>query len=132
MEEEEEEVTTTSAGRVYKHVLPRIDPDSYQCSVPDGLLVQSAAEAAGTRSKIKLCSVCDGWHCLISCSSRGHDLWSDNHGPIFNFAFHYTHPLIASPLPLHFVCRCRKERLHQLVQGHAGSLFRLKEQREKY
>jgi hypothetical protein len=33
MEEEEEEVTTTSAGRVYKHVLPRIDPDSYQCSV---------------------------------------------------------------------------------------------------
>ena len=48
MEEEEEEVTTTSAGRVYKHVLPRIDPDSYQCSVPDGLLVQSASEAAGT------------------------------------------------------------------------------------
>jgi hypothetical protein len=51
MEEEEEEVTTTSAGRVYKHVLPRIDPDSYQCSVPDGLLVQSASEAAGTWSK---------------------------------------------------------------------------------
>lgn len=36
-------------GRVktYRHVPARIDPDWYQCSVPEGLLQQSSEQAAG-------------------------------------------------------------------------------------
>jgi len=34
----------------YKHVPARLDPDFYQCPVPEGLLQQTPEEAAGNGS----------------------------------------------------------------------------------
>ena len=43
-------VGATGEGvKVFKHVLPRLDPDLYQCSIPEEMQSLSAEEEAGSR-----------------------------------------------------------------------------------
>lgn len=49
----EELAVTTEAGagegvKTFKHVLPRLDPDLYQCSIPEEMQSLSAEEEAGS------------------------------------------------------------------------------------